>query len=87
VFKGDMDAFGKKEEFYSATTYRLTEHFHYWTKHARLNAIVQPEQFVEIGEELAKEKGIQPATRSRSAATAATSRPRRWSPSASSPGT
>jgi formate dehydrogenase major subunit len=56
VFKGDMDAFGKKEEFYSATTYRLTEHFHYWTKHARLNAIVQPEQFVEIGEELAKER-------------------------------
>jgi formate dehydrogenase major subunit len=37
--------------------YRLTEHFHYWTKHARLNAIAQPEQFVEIGEELAK-KGI-----------------------------
>ena len=60
VFKGDMDAFGKKEEFpYSATTYRLTEHFHLWTKHARLNAIVQPEAFVEISEELAKEKGIQ----------------------------
>ena len=34
-----------------ATTYRLTEHFHYWTKHARLNAIMQPEQFVEIGED------------------------------------
>ena len=41
-----------------ATTYRLTEHFHFWTKHARINAILQPEQFVEIGEELAKEKGI-----------------------------
>ena len=39
-----------------ATTYRLTEHFHFWTKHAKLNAILQPEQFVEIGEELAKEK-------------------------------
>ncbi len=39
-----------------ATTYRLTEHFHFWTKHAKLNAIMQPEQFVEIGEELAKEK-------------------------------
>ena len=59
VFKGDMEAFGKKEEFpYSATTYRLTEHFHTWTKHARLNAIMQPEAFVEISEELAKEKGI-----------------------------
>ena len=42
----------------SATTYRLTEHFHTWTKHARLNAVLQPEAFVEISEELAKEKGI-----------------------------
>ena len=59
VFKGDMEAFGKKEEFpYSATTYRLTEHFHTWSKHARLNAVLQPEAFVEISEELAKEKGI-----------------------------
>ena len=59
VFKSDMDAFGKKEEFpYTATTYRLVEHFHTWTKHARLNAIMQPEAFVEISEELAKEKGL-----------------------------
>lgn len=59
VFKGDLEAFGKKEEFpYAATTYRLTEHLHYWTKHARSNAIVQPAPFVEIGEELAREKGI-----------------------------
>ena len=42
----------------SATTYRLTEHFHFWTKHAKINAILQPEEFVEIGEALAKEKGI-----------------------------
>ncbi len=59
VFKGDLEAFGKKEEFpYAATTYRLTEHFHFWTKHSQSNAIVQPSPFVEIGEELAKEKGI-----------------------------
>jgi len=59
VYKGDMEAFGKKEEFpYAATTYRLTEHLHFWTKHARSNAITQPAPFVEIGEELAKEKGI-----------------------------
>lgn len=59
VFKGDWDTFGKPDKFpFTCTTYRLTEHFHYWTKHVRLNAIVQPEQFVEIGEELAKEKGI-----------------------------
>ena len=59
VFKGDMDAFGKPKDFpYTATSYRLTEHFHYWTKQAKINAILQPQQFVEIGEELAKEKGI-----------------------------
>ncbi len=59
VFKGDWASFGKPDKFpFVATTYRLTEHFHYWTKHVRLDAIIQPEQFVEIGEELAKEKGI-----------------------------
>lgn len=59
VFKNDMELFGTAEEFpYAATTYRLTEHFHFWTKHCRLNAITQPEQFVEIGEVLAKELGI-----------------------------
>jgi len=64
VYKGDLEAFGKKEEFpYAATTYRLTEHLHYWTKHARSNAIVQPAPFVEIGEELAKDKGIKQGDR------------------------
>ena len=59
VFPDDRDGFGKDAQFpHVATTYRLTEHFHYWTKHARLNAIVQPQQFVEIGEGLAKEIGI-----------------------------
>lgn len=59
VYKGDMEVFGKAKDFpYVATTYRLTEHYHYWTKHSKINAILQPEQFVEIGEELAKEKGI-----------------------------
>jgi len=59
VFPGDRKAFGLPAQFpIVATTYRLTEHFHYWTKHARINAILQPEQFVEIGEELAREKGV-----------------------------
>jgi formate dehydrogenase major subunit len=59
VYKGDLEAFGKSDQFpYAATTYRLTEHQHFWTKHARSNAIVQPAPFVEIGEDLAKEKGI-----------------------------
>ena len=45
---------------YAATSYRLTEHFHFWTKHVQLNAVMQPEFFVEISEQLAKEKGITP---------------------------
>ncbi|OJY05703.1 MAG: formate dehydrogenase-N subunit alpha [Rhizobiales bacterium 62-17] len=59
VFRGDMEQFGEAKEFpYAATSYRLTEHFHFWTKHVRPNAVVQPEFFVEISEQLAKEKGI-----------------------------
>ena len=59
VYKGDMEVFGKAKDFpYVATTYRLVEHFHFWTKHAKINAVLQPEQFVEISETLAKEKGI-----------------------------
>jgi formate dehydrogenase major subunit len=59
VFKGDLEQFGDAKDFpYAATSYRLTEHFHFWTKHVQVNASLQPEFFVEIGEELAKEKGI-----------------------------
>ncbi len=59
VYADDRAAFGNSADFpYVATTYRLTEHFHFWTKHALINAILQPEQFIEIGEALAKEKGI-----------------------------
>ena len=64
VFKGDLEAFGKGTAYpYAATTYRLTEHFHFWTKHTGLAAIMQPEQFVEISEELAREKGIKAGDR------------------------
>jgi formate dehydrogenase major subunit len=63
VFADDRAAFGSPSEFpYVATTYRLTEHFHFWTKHALINAILQPEEFIEIGEALAKEKGIAQAS-------------------------
>jgi formate dehydrogenase major subunit len=59
IFKGDLAQFGKPEEFpYVATSYRLTEHFHYWTKRTKTSAMLQPQQFVEISEVLAKEKGI-----------------------------
>jgi formate dehydrogenase major subunit len=59
VFPDDREQFGKAAQFpHVATTYRLTEHFHFWTKHVRLNSIIQPQQFVEIGEALAKEIGV-----------------------------
>ena len=59
VFKSVWETFGKAADFpHVGTTYRLTEHFHYWTKHALLNAITQPEQIVEIGEALAQSIGV-----------------------------
>ncbi len=59
VFPDDRATFGTAQSFpHVATTYRITEHFHFWTKHARLNSIIQPQQFVEIGEELASEVGV-----------------------------
>jgi formate dehydrogenase major subunit len=59
VFKDDLAQFGTADKFpYAATSYRLTEHFHFWTKHVWVNAVLQPEFFVEISEELAKEKGV-----------------------------
>lgn len=59
VFRGDMEQFGDAKEFpYAATSYRLTEHFHFWTKHVQVNASLQPEFFVEISEQLAEEKKI-----------------------------
>jgi formate dehydrogenase major subunit len=61
VFNDDLAQFAAtaSPEFpYAATTYRLTEHFHFWTKNNHVNSVLQPEFFVEISEELAKEKGI-----------------------------
>lgn len=59
VFPNDRKTFATAQSFpHVGTSYRLTEHFHFWTKHARLNAIIQPQQFVEIGEELAQEIGV-----------------------------
>ena len=61
VFESDANQFadiGDPEFPCVATSYRLTEHFHYWTKHNPVNAALQPEFFVEISEELAAERGI-----------------------------
>ncbi len=59
TFKSDMDKYASPEEYpIVCTTYRLTEHFHYWTKHITVNSELQPEFFVEIPEGLAMELGV-----------------------------
>jgi formate dehydrogenase major subunit len=41
------------------TTYRLTEHYHYWTKNNPMNVQLVPEPFVEVPHELAEQMGLQ----------------------------
>ncbi len=57
----DMDKYGTTEQGYTVicTTYRLTEHYHFWTKNNPMNVQLVPEPFVEIPAELAEELGIQ----------------------------
>ena len=36
-FKSDKDVYGTRDDFpIVCTTYRLTEHYHYWTKHTQV---------------------------------------------------
>jgi len=59
IFKDDRARLGTSKDYpFVATTYRLTEHFHFWTKNARIPAVLQPEAFAEIGEGLARMRGI-----------------------------
>jgi formate dehydrogenase major subunit len=61
LMKSDKDSLGTKDKFpIVCTTYRLTEHFHYWTKHQQAGVLneLAPGFFVEIPEALASEKGI-----------------------------
>jgi formate dehydrogenase major subunit len=60
-FGTDMDKYaGSTAEFnLICTTYRLTEHYHYWTKNNPMNVQLVPEPFVEIPAELAAELGLQ----------------------------
>jgi len=58
-FKTPYDKLGDAAEYpIVCTTYRLSEQFHYWTKNNAYNMEIQPEFFIEIPEELAREKGI-----------------------------
>ena len=60
VQDSDMDKYGTPEQGFTmvCTTYRLTEHYHYWTKNNPMNVQLVPEMFVEIPVELADELGI-----------------------------
>ncbi len=56
---GRPDRFGSSADYpYVATSYRLTEHEHYITQQVEHLVQLQPEAFVEIPAELAREKGI-----------------------------
>jgi formate dehydrogenase major subunit len=60
-FSSDTDVYGKVERFpIVGTSYRLTEHFHYWTRPQWGGVLkqLQPGFFVVIPEGLALEKGI-----------------------------
>jgi formate dehydrogenase major subunit len=59
-YSTEMDKYGTTEQGFSVicTTYRLTEHYHYWTKNNPMNVQLVPDMFVEIPVELAAELGI-----------------------------
>ena len=59
-FMSEFDKWGTPEQGFNVvcTTYRLTEHYHYWTKNNPMNVELVPEPFVEIPAELADEMGI-----------------------------
>ena len=59
-FTSDLDKFGTPDQGFNivCTTYRLTEHYHYWTKNNPMNVQLVPEPFVEVPAQLADEMGI-----------------------------
>ncbi len=59
-FKTPEDKYGTSKDGFDVvcTTYRLTEHYHYWTKNNPMNVQLVPEPFIEIPEEMALERGI-----------------------------
>jgi formate dehydrogenase major subunit len=58
-FKDADDKFGTAKDFpVVCTTFRLTEHYHYWTKNNPMNVQLVPEPFIEMAAEMADEMGI-----------------------------
>ena len=66
-YKTPQDKYGSPKDGYTVicTTYRLTEHYHYWTKNNPMNVQLVPEPFVEISEEMASEMGLRGGERVR----------------------
>jgi len=59
-FKTRDDKYGTAKEYaVVCTTFRLTEHYHYWTKNNPMNVQLVPEPFIEMGAEMANDMGIQ----------------------------
>jgi len=59
-YKTPEDKYATPKDGYTivCTTYRMTEHYHYWTKNNPMNVQLVPEPFVEIPAELANEMGL-----------------------------
>src|SRR6266852_2668929 len=59
-FKTPEDKYSTPKDGYTivCTTYRLTEHYHYWTKNNPMNVQLVPEPFVEMPVEMAQEMGL-----------------------------
>jgi formate dehydrogenase major subunit len=59
-FKTPDDKYGTPKDGYTVvcTTYRMTEHYHYWTKNNPMNVQLIPEPFIEIPIELANDIGV-----------------------------
>jgi formate dehydrogenase major subunit len=59
-FNTPDDKYSTPQDGYTVvcTTYRMTEHYHYWTKNNPMNVQLVPEPFVEVPEELAHDLGI-----------------------------
>ncbi len=60
VFTTPDDKYGTVAEGFTVvcTTFRLTEHYHYWTKNNPMNVQLVPEPFIEVSAEMADEMGI-----------------------------
>src|SRR5438094_1186586 len=59
-FSTPLDKYAAPDQGFTVvcTTYRLTEHYHYWTKNNPMNVQLVPEPFVEIPHDLANDLGV-----------------------------